>query len=112
MDLNSIVESGTVLSFYILSGVSYELGNLQEAVQMYGMGLILCHKMYGDPRGRGCRGRVLELFIVWRLSIIYRMEGLQPQAEYVESLFDAVLSTLASNSYNSYFGVFEELERR
>ena len=79
---------------------------------MYVMSMILCHKMYGDPRGRGCRGRVIELFLTWRLSIIYRIRNKLTEAEYVEEIFDAVLCSLGLSDFNQYYELYSELESK
>lgn len=38
------------------------------------MALIILHKLYGDPRGRGVAlVQPWELFITWRMSILCRL---------------------------------------
>lgn len=54
------------------------------------MGLLALHKLYGDPRGRGSTVIPWELFLVWRLSIIARLQGKKHDAEYVEELYDSI----------------------
>ena len=58
------------------------------------MALLALHKLYGDPRGRGSIVIPWELFIVWRLSMIARLQGKKHDAEYVEELYDSVLFDL------------------
>jgi hypothetical protein len=43
---------------------------LIECEQNYLTALMIIHKIFGDPRGRGATGVAWELFLTFRLSII------------------------------------------
>lgn len=66
------------------------------------MALLAIHKLYGDPRGRGSTVVPWELFIVWRLSIIARLQGKKHDAEYVEEMYDSIQFSMQKNIFNFY----------
>ena len=68
---------------------------LVDCQRNYLVALLVLHKVFGDPRGRGAVGTAIELFVTWRLSIIQRMQGKTADAEMVEELFDSVLTSCA-----------------
>lgn len=101
--LNSPVASPELcISIYTWFGILLENKLMAECEQNYLRALLLIHKLYGDPRGRGGLGAPWELFITWRLSILSRLQGKTHDAEYSEELFDATLVTLNDNPLNQY----------
>jgi len=83
-------------------GILSESKSLAECEQSYTIALLIIHKLYGDPRGRGTLSVPWELFISWRLSILSRLQGRIHDAEYSEELFDASLLSLAENQVNAH----------
>ena len=81
-------------------GILSESKLFVECEQSYAIALLVLHKLYGDPRGRGGNGTPWELFITWRLSILSRLQGKIHDAEYSEELYDATLITLRDNPMN------------
>jgi len=77
-----------------------ESKSFSECEQSYTIALLILHKLYGDPRGRGTLAAPWELFITWRLSILARLQGRTHDAEYSEELFDASLLSLRENPVN------------
>jgi hypothetical protein len=77
--INNLMNSSPVCSpelimvIYTWFGILAENKLLSEAEQSYAIALLIIHKIYGDPRGRGGRSIPWELFITWRLSIIARL---------------------------------------
>lgn len=73
------------------------------------MALLALHKLHGDPRGRGAVSIPWELFILWRLSLIARLQGKTHDAEYVEEISDSVRFDLRETPFDSnrfYSSVF------
>lgn len=89
-----------IIITHTLLGMMSENKSLLECEQNYMMSLLILHKLYGDPRGRGALGIPWELFITWRLSIIARLQNKLQDAEYVEELFDACVINLKHNKFN------------
>ena len=90
------------ITIYTWFGILLENKLIAECEQNYLRALLILHKLYGDPRGRGGLGTPWELFITWRLSILSRLQGKTHDAEYCEELFDATLVSLKDNPLNSY----------
>lgn len=101
--LNSPVSSPELcITIYTWFGILLENKLIAECEQNYLRALLILHRLYGDPRGRGGQGTPWELFITWRLSILSRLQSKTHDAEYCEELFDATLVTLKDNPLNSY----------
>ena len=95
----------TVIMTHIFIGLLFEKKSLIESEQNYMLSLILIHKLYGDPRGRGSITTPLELFITSRLSILARIQGKIQDAEYSEEIFDSA-NFYFQNKNKSFFFFF------
>jgi len=91
-----------MITLHTWFGILSENKLFLECEQSYCTALLILHKLYGDPRGRGAYGTPWELFITWRLSILSRLQSKLHDAEYAEELFDAVAMTLRDNPMNQY----------
>jgi len=100
LNISLLCEPEIVVVVHTLLGLIYETKALVECEQNYMMALLTLHKLYGDPRGRGGNGIPWELFVTWRLSIITRLQGKIPDAEYVEELYDSTVLNLKRNKFN------------
>ena len=70
-------------------GILSEKRNYAEAEQHFIMAILVIHKLYGDPRGRGSNVIPWELFITLKLSIMLRSQNKIQDAEYIEEIYDA-----------------------
>ena len=106
MNQVSLFAPEDLVTIYIVGGLLMENTAFVEAEERYVIALLLLQKIYGDPRGRGCRGHAIQLFLCWRLSILCRLQNKIEDAEYVEELFDVITMTLTpnilSNRYKEY----------
>jgi len=106
--INNIVNNSPVTSPELTVTINTWCGILSESKlfvdceQSYAIALLVLHKIYGDPRGRGGKGTPWELFVSWRLSILCRLQGKVHDAEYSEELYDATLLTLKDNPMNAH----------
>ena len=92
-----------LITVYTIGGMILETSALVEAEQQYVMAMLLLQKLYGDPRGRGAKGRAIQLFLCWRQSILCRLQNKVKDAEYIEELFDTILMTLTPNIMSQKF---------
>ena len=90
------------VAIHTWSGILSETKLFTQCEQSYAIALMALHKLNGDPRGRGGKGTPWELFISWRLSILFRLQGKSHDAEYSEEMYDATLLTLQDNPMNTH----------
>lgn len=100
----------SLISVYLLGGMLLEDASLEDAEQQYAIALLLCNKAYGDPRGRGCRGRPVQLFLAWRLSMLTRLQDKLIDAEFAEEIYDCALLGLGKHEMNAFASQYEEQE--
>lgn len=68
-----VCSSELIVVIHTLMGLMKESTSLLECEQYYITALLVMHKLYGDPRGRGAQAVPWELFLTWRLSIVSRL---------------------------------------